>query len=319
MKHAVLPHETFNFRKPNFRATKLLFPLDRNDLSLGGLYGFVGQKNFSSVLARHFAGSRLSERDENILRMLDELPTFDPFLLYSLLKLNDIQVSALYFQLSERDRWAIQRELAGEFAPLVALCFPGGAIESEKTRIFLDKILNFAEGEELTALRESFKLSKEDFAMAMFAWRGIIYYKWRSVALRVRLDEIIAKISRIRVADPGGKLSSRLLDLSRAKIIQMATAAGDRVFKTVARYDAVYSQFVEGREVDRFRMFLKTAPSLFTTCGQSIAIMEHIMGFFETRTRRMNEGVVSAFDFAKMLTELEVELGLDFQVRLRIW
>jgi hypothetical protein len=319
MKHAVQHSDTYNYRKTSRRATKLIFPLDRNDLSLGGMFAFVGQKNFSAVLARHFSGHPLSERDERVLQMLHDLPTLDPFLLYSLLKANDIQVSELYFQLSEHDRWKIQREMTAEFVPLISLCFPGADVESDKVKLFIDKILNFADGEEIEALRQAFDLSKEDFAMAMFAWRGIIYYKWRCAALQAKLVEVTARLTRIRVADQGGKLSLRLLELSRTKIANMAVAAGDRVVKTIARYDNAYGHFVQDQEVEKFRLFLKSAPGLFMNCGQSVAIMEHIINFFEFRTGRLLDGVMSSFDFAKMLTDLELELGLDFQVKLRIW
>ena len=133
IKQPVSPSDTYNFRNAKSRATKLLFPLDRRDYSLGGLYLFVGQSNFSGELAKHFSGEqRLSERDENVLQMLDELPTLDPFLLYALLKSKDVHVSEVYFQITEKDRRQIQSEMAGEFRPLVSLCFPNMGHESEK-------------------------------------------------------------------------------------------------------------------------------------------------------------------------------------------
>ena len=319
VKQAVSPSENFHMRSGKTRATKLLFPLDRADYSLGGLYVFVGQRNFVSELSHHCAGGQpLSERDERVLHMLDELPTLDPFLLYALLKSSDIHVSEVYFQLSESDKVEIQREMVGEFTPLVTLCFPNRGADDGKIQAFIEKILNFAEGAELKALRESFKLGPEEFAMAMFAWRGIIYYKWRSRYLRGKLDEVIQRLSRIRISEQSG-VSARLLQLSRTKIIRMANEAGDMVQKTVNRYDGVFENFVQGGQVERFRQFLKAAPSLFMNCGQSIAIMEHIMNFFDRKAASGKTSALDSSNFAKTLAELEVELGLDFRVKLRIW
>lgn len=319
MKYAVQPSDTYSYRKPKRRATKLIFPLDRNDLSIGGLFAFVGQKNLLPLLARHFSGRPLSERDQRVLQMLDHLPTFDPFLLYSLLKTNGIAVSEIYFQLSEQDCQAIQREMAGEFAPLIALCCPEADGDSGQVKQFIDKIINFNAGEALDTLRQSFGLTREDFAMAMFAWRGIIYYKWRSASLRTKLDDILCHMSSIRVTDHGGPLKVQMLELSRGKVLKMARIAGERVFSTIERYDTVYDQFVQDGEVEKFRVFLKTAPGLFVTCGQSVAILEHIMNFFETRTQRIRDGILTSFDFARLLAELELELGIDFQAKLRVW
>lgn len=319
IKQAVTAHESMHIRKGKMRATKLLFPLDRGDYSLGGLYLFVGQNNFSNELAKHFSGAhRLSDRDEEVLHMLDELPTLDPFLLYALLKSNDLHVSEVYFQITESDRRQIQSEMVSEFSPLLSLCFPNKRQDSEKIRLFIDKILNFAEGEELAALRESFMLNRADFSMAMFAWRGLIYYKWRSRFLKAKLDDMTMNLSRIRPAE-NTQMGGRMLELSRNKILRMANGAGDRVAKTIGRYDEVFADFVQGQHVEKFRAFLKAAPTMFLSCGQSMAILEHIINFFNRKSKVLRAGSLSAYDFAKVLADLEVELGLDFQVKLRIW
>jgi hypothetical protein len=319
IKQSVSPSESYNFRNNGSRATKLLFPLDRGDYSLGGLYLFVGQNNFSTELAKHFSGEyRLSERDEDVLHMLDELPTLDPFLLYALLRSNDVHVSEIYFQITENDRRQIQSEMVGEFAPLVTLCFGGRRQDSEKIRIFIDKILNFSEGEELAALRESFKLERYAFATAMFSWRGLIYYKWRSRLLKERLDELSASLTRLRPSE-SNPMATRMLELSRSKILRMANGAGDKVARMIARYDAVFADFVQGQQVDKFRVFLKAAPTMFVACGQSIAILEHVINFFDRKSNVLRDGSLSSYDFARILADLEVELGLDFQVKLRIW
>jgi hypothetical protein len=319
IKQPVSPSESYHFRKARARATKLLFPLDRHDYSLGGLYLFVGQNNFSVELAKHFSGAyRLSDRDETVLQMLDELPTLDPFLLYALLRSNDFYVSELYFQVTENDRQQIHSEMAGEFRPLVSLCFPGDGQESERIRIFIDKILNFSEGEELAALRESFMLDRQAFALAMFAWRGLIYYKWRSRTLRSKLDELTAGLTRIRPVETT-QIGGRMLELSRTKILRMATGAGDKLARTINRYDGVFADFVQAQHVEKFRAFLKLAPAMFATCGQSIAILEHIINFFDRKAKVLRPGALSSYDFARVLADLEVELGLDFQVKLRIW
>jgi hypothetical protein len=321
IKQPVPPNDRYQLRKKGGRATKVLFPLDRHDYSLGGLYLFVGQKNFSNELARHFSSDyRLSERDDRVLQMLDDLPTLDPFLLYALLKSNELLVSEVYFQLTEADRAQIEREMAAEFAPLVSLCFPNSdGSEGEKIRIFIEKILNFSEGEELAALRESFKLPRHEFAMAMFAWRGLIYYKWRSRMLRAGVNELARKLSRTRVLDQGGQLSGKMLELSRTKILRLAAGAADKVTKTIERYDSVFENFVHAQKVERFRQFLTAAPGMFMSCGQSIAIMDHIMNFFERKAGRFQNGTLNSFEFAKILADLETELGIDFQVKLHIW
>jgi hypothetical protein len=320
MKAAAPTDDVVRFTKIASRVTKVIFPLDRNDLSLGGLYGLVGQKNFTDLMSRHLTGSqRLSERDERVLDMIDELPTLDPFLLYALLKSHRLEVARVYFQLSEADQNSIQKDMAVAFSPLVSLCFPNSGFEEERARVFIDKILNFEDSPEIEALRAAFRLEPDAFAMAMFAWRGIIYYKWKSQTLRAGLNRIIDKFARIRLVEQGGASNLRALEASRTKIVDMAKTAAASVQETIDRYDAVFLDFVRRREVDQFREFLMGASSLFLNCGQSVAVIEHTINFFESRADTGRGAAVATQEFAEMLIELQDELGLDFQVRRMIW
>jgi hypothetical protein len=319
MKCTPRPGELFEYTERRVKSTKILFPLDRNDLSLGSFSGMVGQKNFSRVMSRHLDGTdHLSERDEKVLGLLDQLPTLDPFLLYALLKSSGVDVCQVYFQLSEADRTAIQAEMAQAFTPLVLLCFPGGGYSSQAAATFIDKILNFEESAEIDSLRAAFKLSPELFSAALFAWRGLIYYKWRTQRLDEDLNAALAKLTALKLAPPGA--AGGRAERSRAKILKMAGAAAARVKQINARYDAAFADFVEARQADGFRQFLINAPSLFLICGQSMAIVEHIINFIETRPPPSLRGSGGQEqDLTDLFVELERELGVDFRVKLEQW
>ena len=256
-------------------------PSSRNDLSLGSFSSLVGQKDFSRTISRHLNGAeRLSERDERVLGLIDELPTLDPFLLYALLKSHGLDISPVYFQLSEADRQAIQQQMAQAFAPLVQLCLPDGQVDTDGAKTFVDKILNFEESEEIDSLRAAFRLSPELFAVAMFAWRGIIYYKWRSGGLHTPLGAAAAKIRALKLPEAGaGVIPDHGGEQSRTKILRMAATAAARVQEINTRYDVAFADFVNARQADQFRQFLISAPSLFLICGQSLAIIEQVINF----------------------------------------
>jgi hypothetical protein len=321
MKYAPRPGELFEYAERRIKSTKILFPLDRNDLSLGSLSGVVGQRDFSRIMSRHLnVAERLSERDEKVLNLIDQLPTLDPFLLYALLRSNGLEVSQVYFQVSGADREAIQREMAVAFTPLVLLCCSNGQLEAEAVKTFVDKILNFEESAEVESLRDAFRLSEELFAVAMFAWRGVIYYKWRSASLHSRLGAALHKIRDLTFVETGALSGAGRAERSRTKILQTATTAAARVQEINARYDAAFADFVEQRQADRFRRFLISAPSLFLIGGQSMAILEHIVNFVDTgRSPSRRESGATAPSLAEGFHELERELGVDFGVRLMTW
>jgi len=324
MKYTPRPGELLEKTERRIKSTKVLFPLDRNDLSLGSFSGLLGQKDFSRIMSRHLNGSsRLSERDERLLTLIDQLPTLDPFLLYALLKSNGVDVCQVYFQLTEADRLAIQEEMSQAFTPLVLLCFPDGRCEAEGVKTFIDKILNFEESAEIDSLRAAFKLSPDMFSAAMFAWRGIIYYKWKTASLTAALEVATAKMSAIKLVEQADDAGAGRAARARAKILKMTATASARVREINARYDAAFADFVDLRQADRFRQFLINAPSLFLICGQSMAIIEHIINFIETHAPgghvRERQPGAPAQDLAEMFNDLERELGVDLRMRLMMW
>jgi hypothetical protein len=268
------------------------------------------------MMSRHLdGGDYLNERDEKVLGLIDQLPTLDPFLLYARLKSSGIEVSQVYFRLSTADRAAIQAEMAEAFMPLVRLCFPGGRVGDEAAATFIDKILNFEESAEIDSLRAAFKLSPELFAQALFAWRGLIYYKWKSADLDAFLTTAVARLDGLKLVAPGE--TGARAERSRAKVIRMAAAAASRVRQINGRYDAAFSDFVENGHADSFRRFLINAPSLFLICGQSMAMVEHIVSFADACPLTPGRAPgAEALDLVVLIGELERELGADFRVRL---
>jgi hypothetical protein len=321
MKCAPRPGELFEYGEQRLKSTKVLFPFDRKDLSLGGFSALVGQKNFLRVMSRHLHGSgRLSERDERVLNLLDQLPTLDPFLLHALLKSNGLDVSEAYFQLSPADREAIQQEMTNAFAPLVLLCFPDGRFEADAIKGFIGKMLNFEESAEIDSLRAAFRLNEPLFSIAMFAWRGIIYYEWRTARLNPALDAAVDRIRKLKFVDTDTAAGADQGEQSRAKILRTAATAAARVREITGRYDAAFADFVEQRQAEQFRQFLVSAPSLFLICGQSMAIMEHIVNFIEAgwgADRR--DPAAPPRHLAERFRELERELDVECRVRLMSW
>ncbi|HEX4181693.1 MAG TPA: hypothetical protein VHY34_00345 [Caulobacteraceae bacterium] len=325
MKYTPRPGELFEYAERRIKSTKILLPLDRHDLSLGSFAGVIGQKDFSRIMSRHLDGSgRLSERDERVIALIDQLPTLDPFLLYALLKSSGIDVSPVYFQLSDADRTAIQLEMAQGFAPLVRLCFPDGRYGVESAANLIDKLLNFEESDELESLRAAFRLGPDMFSAALFAWRGLIYYHWKAAHLGAALETALEQVSSLKIPKllrtgegTGGAARG---ERSRAKILKMAATAEARVRGINDRYDAAFADFVGDSQADRFRQFLINAPSLFLICGQSMAIVEHIVNFVENRPPVSPRGGGAAdLSLSDLFGELERELGADFRVRLMTW
>ena len=89
VKHNVRPGRGRSGLAPRrFNSTKVIFPFDPDDLGLGGQYMFVDQPDFEHrPRPSHldYGDPEPMTRDIEVLRILDGLPTLDPFLLREVL------------------------------------------------------------------------------------------------------------------------------------------------------------------------------------------------------------------------------------------
>ena len=64
-------------------------------------------------------------RDLTMLKLIDRLPTLDPFLLHEAFTANRIDVAPCYFRLSPSDKTEMRDFVAAQVETLINLCFAG--------------------------------------------------------------------------------------------------------------------------------------------------------------------------------------------------
>ncbi len=104
VKHRIRPHEAELFSKPRATATKIMAPIDVGDLKLGARFLMVGQKDFDQSADEMFGQAvKPGSRDRQVLELIDELPSLDPFLVREHLKRHGIEPARGYFAISDAD------------------------------------------------------------------------------------------------------------------------------------------------------------------------------------------------------------------------
>ena len=117
LKHRTRADETYLFASPRAVATKILIPFDSTDLRAGGRSLFVDQRGYADSLRQ--AGNYNPEslqRDQMVLRLLNAVPSLDPFLLREHLRNNKIDVAPCYFAISEGDQERMYKFVTGEMS-----------------------------------------------------------------------------------------------------------------------------------------------------------------------------------------------------------
>jgi hypothetical protein len=316
LKHRLRADETDFFSNRRALATKIIIPFERSDLKFGGHSFFVGQKGFQDLLqdVGNYRDVLDMKRDQEVLKLIDSLPSLDPFLLREHLRCNDIHPDSCYFAISGADQQRMHDYAAQEISRLTALASGAGRHRAATSRM-VAALLSNEVNEKLEPLRATLCMVPEEFTEGVFSWRGFIYYKW---ALEDYWPNLLRALRGIKEIAPIGKVTAEeraIIDSSRQIILLGARTNSMEIRRIITAYDRAYSQMIDRQDPKLFRDFLLGAPALFLDIGDRMGAISHITSFWNYR---FPEGVPRAAhaeelatifqDFTKGLTD-EVALA----------
>jgi hypothetical protein len=287
LKHRVRSDETYMFADSRSVATKIIVPFDLVDLRSGGRSFFVDQRGYHDALREigHYNGREM-EHDLEVLRIVNSLPSLDPFLLREQLRAHGIECAECYFAISPADQKRMHEYVAAEIRKLINLATGGGgggASGESSTSRLVAALLSNAVDEKLEPLRQTLGMSTGDFREGVFSWRGFLYYKW---CMEKFWPDIIGVLKAIKSVQPIGKLDSEqraFLGFSQRNIIERVRDGGLSVKKILGVYDEAYDDLVRNQLPKTFRDFLLNAPHLFVELGEKVGLMTHIVSFWSYR------------------------------------
>lgn len=288
VKHKVRPHEDYLFRGPVSVATKIIVPFDRNDLGLGGRSFFFGQKGFSDALrdvGRYREGG--IERDLEVMKLVNQVPSLDPFLLREYLKLHHVNVPNCYFEISPSDREKMYAFAAKNMLPFIQLATGGTVGKSDAlTDRFVQALLSSESAEKLEPLRTTLVLDGKEFREGVFSWRGFLYYKWSLHNFLPDIGLVIEELQRFRPAGTPAPDQLEHLRGSRKRIAECVRVTGIEVGRILKVYDEAYSGLIDRGDPRGFREFLLSAPHMFIELGERMGALSHVTTFWRHRFQR---------------------------------
>jgi hypothetical protein len=311
VKHSLRPYERDVFRFGRSLATKVILPIDPLDLNLGARSFFVGQKGYEVFLEELSAGaSGAGGHDDQLLRLLDTLPSLDPFLMRERLKKEGFAPARCYFDLTDADMQRMFHFVRGEVAPLIGMSFGDiTASLNEKTGKLATKILANASDAELEPLRQGLDMTKRDFEEGMFCWKGFIYYKWTLADLLPRVRPVADQIAAIR---PSGLMTEderNYILPAQARLSKSIAKTCETVRMTLKVYEDAYADLTRNGQPRAFREFLLKAPTLFYQLGERLGAVHHIINFWNFRFPEGRRERVSAEELFDLLADFESSLN----------
>ena len=315
VKHNVRPGEADRLAPRRFNATKVIFPLDQRDLNLGGQSLFVDQSDFVGALTRHLDYTDLPlDRDVRVLRILDQLPTLDPFLVREVLSQQHIDVGRCYYRFSETDKAEMLGFVSGEIEALIRLCFGEGDTNERKSRRLSQLLLSDQDNAELDPLSQTLRMEREEFSEAMFVWKAFLYYRWRSGALAPLLETTLRSLSSIRNARYERDELSFVIGAKRL-LEKTITNSWREVGGRLKLYDRAFASLTEDQNPDGFRAFLIRGPSLFIELGEEIGRLEQLVSFWNDRFGVERVSILPPEEVLDGMRELLQALAINISAR----
>lgn len=313
IKHRLRLDEVDDFDRDRFAATKIVFPIDPGNLGLGGKSVFIDQRGFEPMLAdvvgiRDFSGSP----DLHLLRELDRIPSFDPFVFREWMTRIGRTVDARYFDLMPSLISGMEGFVLEEINVLVSMSLSGAADNSAVLRL-ARKMLASKYDHDLTPLQITLRMSPQEFQDGIFGWKGLLYYKWLSRRIASELPSMLRGLVTIR---PRTHLTSEQAETAAVLTRQIAaTVMGyhQSIQANIGTYDSSYNRLTRHQDPNGFREFLMRAPHLFIEMGDLVSMLEHTTGFWRFRSKDIHPQRFMGNDYLELLGDLRDGLGVTIE------
>jgi len=313
MKHALRANERGIFQGLRATATKIVFPFSKEDLRLGGAGLFVAEQGWQRTLRGQleYAAPGGFEHDVEVLELLDTLPSFDPFLMRERLRQAGMEPARCYFDVSDADASRMHKFVSAQIAALVELAFKGGgAPPRELSARLAEKLMTDETAQSPEPLRQTLRLSGEEYREGVFAWKGFLYYKWVVGEIAPRLPDLARSILSAKVVNLQ-KPEVTELGARRQRIVKVLGETQRRVERSLAEYDAAFASLSEGKPT-AFRDFLLSAPRMFLVLGEAVGVVKHIESFWGFRFRPGRPQAMDGDEAIEIFEDFDIALaGLD--------
>lgn len=310
IKEALLQRERHGGLEGARVATKLYLPFDGANPLEGGRTVFFGQRTFDAGMSELLDLSVDERRkaldfDKMVLRTLDELPTFAPFLLKDKLERAGLTCSPLYFEISDNEWNEIRRYIRDRFRLILDKVVGGHGTAAALERL-IDALWDLQDTRALDNLSKAFGLPSLDSAEIFYSWKGVLYFAWEYARVKPRVHDMLRwflDVPRIlpRFAPALRPDVERAMLGLQAQLVTVLRAVEDEL----GEYEGAFNElFLDGKGSSRFTGFLRRSRTVFNSIGGGVGQLQHAAEIWDELTRGFPRRQ------ANYETILELEVGV---------
>lgn len=289
IKHALRPNEFDLFERPPVVATKIVVPVDPQQISLGAYSFFVGERSAAQTMQRLFG--IVSERgrrdpDMEILGLLDRSPSLDVFLLKEILG-GATGVSEQVFDVSLADVPEFRSYIHRELTPLVALAT--GSADPAKVGRLVDSIFGAKLGSQAENFLEALSLPAQKWPEVTFAWKAALYYEHNAADLRRRFETFAAAMRLLQTYGHSEAFPRSAVAQQHRALARAAGASFARCQQGLAHFNSARrSAIIAAGNVAGLGTYLGELTEAVFDYAANAALTDHILSYWRYGTAGFN-------------------------------
>lgn len=272
--------------------TKLFFPFNEKDVYEGGRTIFLHDKNVERAFIDNFGEGAIKPDDlafdMRILKLLDRLPSFDPFLMKDVFKNNGIDMNPAYFEVG-KELWAeIEAYILQSFEPLVQAAFPDAMQSDEKARQLVQKIWEGRDLDVLRPLAAALQLPKGQELEIFAAWKGVNFYAFQLERAKPLMIDFMTWLKDLQIPSIAISAAERAELKAELETAKSQLRAEWQLADTIIRdyqtsYDKLFRKKLGSAD---FLAFLKTSNKAYWDIGNALGKTGHASYCWNLSTKR---------------------------------
>lgn len=276
----------------NSIGTKLYLPFNENDIYEGGRTIFLHDKGIENALIDSFGTGALPKdslaEDMRAMRILEKLPSLDPFLLKDVFLNEKIEMNPAYFEVGKELWDQIEQFILQGFEPLAKAAFPDALSSDEVARKLIEKIWEGRDLEALKPLILAFRLPAGHELEIFSAWKGINFYGFQRMRAEPLTAEMIAWLNEVKL--PVAAISAAERAEIKASLENAKTqlnADWQTAQRILIEYQNSYDKmFKTGGGSNDFLNFLRNSDKSYWILGNCLGKVGHAGYCWDTMSKR---------------------------------
>jgi hypothetical protein len=270
--------------------TKIILPIDPDDLSLGGASFMLSERMAGRILEDKLGLKRKSEeprvvRDLKLLEILDSLATLDPFIVRERFAVDGYKLPEAFSAFQLQGDGQLNHYMKAQLLPLVRLALGGArnvAADEQAIERLAEEMFTIGHGDKVDLLRQALKISSDQWPAALYTWKAALFYEYRVRNFEPRFRRFMESVQKVKIYGFSIQAPAEIVLPMRFELISRAIRTKSKLDNLLATFNQAYRKDLIGDGTpEAFRDYLISLQDKLYDFGVVNGVLEQIVGYWE--------------------------------------